>query len=205
MTEFIRHSGVTAALLSANIDTDAIIPSSEMKKVSKDGLAESFFANWRYTDVAARIPNPSFVLNQPEYAGATILLALENFGCGSSREFAVWALAQYGIRVVIAPSFGAIFQKNCTENNVLTAVVPEQDVRAIAAWVAENPAVNHLSVDLDAKTVIWADKQAWFEISESDRLKVRSGRDSIESTMALLPDIEAFEKRHFARQPWLKL
>ena len=121
MQPFAAHCGVAAPLLRSNVDTDAIIPSREMGRVSKRGLSIGLFANWRYADPRARIPNPEFVLNQPAYAGASILLGGDNFGCGSSREHAVWALAEFGIRAILAPSFGAIFQKNCIANGLLPA------------------------------------------------------------------------------------
>ena len=116
-------------MLRINIDTDAIIPSREMKRPSKEGLSEGMFAGERYSDEAARTPNPDFVLNKPDYAGTSIILSGENFGCGSSREHAVWALAEYGIRAVVAPSFGAIFYNNCVANGVLPIVLADDIVK----------------------------------------------------------------------------
>jgi 3-isopropylmalate/(R)-2-methylmalate dehydratase small subunit len=128
--KFKKHTGIAAPMLRANIDTDAIIPSRELKRVSKEGLGEGLFAGWRYfnrgeSDESA---NPDFILNQPEYGGASILLAGSNMGCGSSREFAVWALTDYGIRAIIAPSFGAIFHTNCIRNGLLPIVLDEATV-----------------------------------------------------------------------------
>lgn len=118
MTPFTEVESLIVPLVRDNIDTDAIIPSREIRSVSKVGLAGGLFAGWRYLD-AERTPNPAFVLNQPEYAGATILAGGANFGCGSSREQAVWALAEYGFRVIIAPSFNSIFRRNCIRNGIL--------------------------------------------------------------------------------------
>jgi 3-isopropylmalate/(R)-2-methylmalate dehydratase small subunit len=121
-------TAVAAPLLRANIDTDTIIPSREMKSVAKTGLAAGLFAGWRYTAIGGREPNPEFVLNQPAYAGTRILLGGENFGCGSSREHAVWALHEYGIRAVIAPSFAPIFFGNCVRNGIVPVVLPAAQI-----------------------------------------------------------------------------
>jgi 3-isopropylmalate/(R)-2-methylmalate dehydratase small subunit len=135
------HVGVAVPLLLANVDTDAIIPSREMKTVSRQGLGQALFAAWRYHyDGVQRLAvNEEFVLNQPAYAAATVLLAGPNFGCGSSREHAVWAIADYGFRVLIAPSFGAIFQGNCIRNGLLPVELPPEQVQALAAWVSAAP------------------------------------------------------------------
>ncbi|MDZ4374483.1 MAG: 3-isopropylmalate dehydratase small subunit, partial [Phenylobacterium sp.] len=118
MDPLVTVTAVAAPLLRANVDTDAIIPSREMRTVSKTGLADGLFAGWRYTEVGGREPNPAFALNQPAYADAAILLGGPNFGCGSSREHAVWALHEFGFRAVIAPSFSPIFQNNCVRNGI---------------------------------------------------------------------------------------
>ncbi len=153
MEKFNRHEGVAAPLLRSNVDTDAIIPSREMKRVSKEGLGEGLFAGWRYLDVAAREHNPEFILNQPGYEGASILLSGPNFGCGSSREHAVWALREFGFRAVIAPGFGAIFASNCLRNGILPLVLGEAQIAAIADWVARCPQQNRVLIDLPAQQV----------------------------------------------------
>jgi 3-isopropylmalate/(R)-2-methylmalate dehydratase small subunit len=148
--KFERLTAVAAPLVRANVDTDAIIPSREMKTVSKTGLADGLFAGWRYTEIGGREPNPEFVLNRPGYAGTKILLGGENFGCGSSREHAVWALHEYGIRAVVAPSFAPIFAANCVRNGLVPARVSLEQVRALAASVEKDPATRHVTVVLVA-------------------------------------------------------
>ena len=135
MLKFDVLTAVAAPLLRANVDTDAIIPSREMKSVSKTGLAAGLFAGWRYTQIGGREPDPDFVLNQPAYAGAQVLLAGENFGCGSSREHAVWALLEFGIRAIIAPSFAPIFRMNCVRNGILPVCLPAATIAALAESV----------------------------------------------------------------------
>lgn len=203
MEPFDRHVGVAAPLLKANIDTDAIIPSREMRRVSRKGLSAGLFANWRYIDVAARRPHPEFVLNRAPYANATILLCGANFGCGSSREFAVWALVEYGVRVVVAPSFGAIFRKNCIANGLLPAVVPEADVRALARWVEEDPPSRLLAVDLVAAFIGTDLGDTPFSISDADRARLLRGLDPISDTLNREDAIRAFERRRFEAHPWV--
>ena len=132
-------TGVAAPLLRANVDTDAIIPSREMRSVSKSGLAKGLFAGWRYDRIGGREPNPDFVLNQPAHAGTQILLSGENFGCGSSREHAAWALLEFGIRAIVAPSFSPIFQMNCVRNGVLPVRLPAESIAGIVRDAARRP------------------------------------------------------------------
>ena len=203
MKPFTRHQGVAAPLLQANIDTDAIIPSREMRRVSRKGLSAGLFADWRYTDVAARRPNPEFVLNRPAHANTSILLCGANFGCGSSREFAVWALAEYGVRVIVAPSFGAIFRKNCIANGLLPATVPETAVRALARWVVEDPPTRLLTVDLTAASIGAGPVETPFHIGEADRARLIEGLDPVVYTLAREDSIREFERRRFQRHPWV--
>ena len=137
MEPFTDLTAVAAPLIRANVDTDAIIPSREMKSVSKSGLADGLFAGWRYREIGGRDPDPAFVLNRPEYAGARILLGGENFGCGSSREHAVWALVEFGIRAIVAPSFSPIFYGKCVRNGLLPIRLPAEVIATLAADVAE--------------------------------------------------------------------
>ena len=204
MQPFTKHQGVAAPLLQANIDTDAIIPSREMRRVSKRGLSIGLFANWRYADPKARTPAPDFVLNQPAYAAASILLCGANFGCGSSREHAVWALAEFGIRALVAPSFGAIFQKNCIANGLLPAVLPEAQVRAAAAWVRKSPQTNRPTLDLAAGTLA-ANWRMRFRIRPADRTKLLQGLDPITHTLTQTDGIKAFEDARFQAFPWARL
>jgi len=194
MKPFTQHSGVAAPILRVNVDTDAIIPSREMKTVSKAGLADGLFAGWRYLTQGKRDINPDFVLNQDSYKGATILLSGENFGCGSSREHAVWALAEYGIRAVIAPTFGAIFYNNCIKNGLLPIELPDDTVRALAAQVERDPQAQQLAIDLEACTVTAQDgTQHSFSIAPTHQEMLLEGLDSIDMTLKMLPAIEAFE------------
>ena len=203
MKPFTRHLGVAAPLLQPNIDTDAIIPSREMRQVSRKGLSGGLFANWRYTDVAARRPDPRFLLNRPAYANTTILLCGANFGCGSSREFAVWALAEYGVRVIVAPSFGAIFRKNCIANGLLPAVVPDAAVRALARWAEEDPPSRLLAVDLTAESINTDLGNTPFSIGEADKARLLMGLDPIAYTQTRKDAIHAFERKRFETHPWV--
>ena len=202
MEKFTVHQGVAAPLLRANIDTDAIIPSREMKFVSKTGLAGGLFAGWRYLDAAARTPDPAFVLNQPEFAGTSILLVGANFGCGSSREHAVWALREYGIRAIVAPSFGAIFQSNCMRNGILPVVLAEAEVALLAQQVGPQP----MTVDLQRQVVLSANGQAFrFEIAPAQREMLLEGLDPVALTLRLDAQITAFQTRDRAQRPWIYL
>lgn len=204
MKKLTVHRGVAAPLLRANVDTDAIIPSREMKLVSKRGLGDGLFAGWRYSGAGSRDPNPEFVLNRPEYAHTTILLAGRNFGCGSSREHAVWALSEYGIRAIIAPSFGVIFQGNCERNGILPVVLAEATVQTIAEALADDPQRQQLVVDLQRQTVVVPDGQAFcFEITPSSRQMLLEGLDQIGITLGRLEAIENFERTWRERRPWL--
>ena len=149
MTPFIQHLGVAAPLLRDNIDTDTIIPSREMRTVSRSGLADGLFAPWRYTDADSRRLNNAFVLNAVQFAGASILLAGNNFGCGSSREHAVWALMESGFRVVIAPSFATIFRNNALRNGLLTVELDNPLILRILDWIQEDPQRHRVGVDLE--------------------------------------------------------
>ena len=202
MDKFVLHHGVAAPLLRINIDTDAIIPSREMKQVAKTGLAQGLFAAWRYLEPGGRTPNPDFVLNQPGFASATILLAGANFGCGSSREHAVWALREYGFRVVIAPSFGAIFYNNCIRNGLL----PVQLSESVVQQLAQIGAAGVVTVDLQNCRVSGADGvQFAFVIAPESREMLLEGLDPVALTLKLKDRIEAFQLVDRARRPWVYL
>jgi 3-isopropylmalate/(R)-2-methylmalate dehydratase small subunit len=206
MQRFERLTSVAAPLLRANVDTDAIIPSREMRSVAKSGLAEGLFAGWRYTAIGGREPNPQFVLNQPAYAGAQILLSGENFGCGSSREHAVWALLEFGIRAVIAPSFSPIFYSNCIRNGVLPVRLPAAAVAAIATAIAEDPQAQKLTVDLVERRVLAPDGRIHsFTIEPEAREMLLEGLDAIDLTFKSRDDIAAFETRDRLQRPWVYL
>lgn len=205
MEKFTRLTAVAAPLLRINIDTDAIIPSREMKRVSKDGLAEGLFAGWRYTAIGGREPNPEFVLNKPAHAGTQIILGGSNFGCGSSREHAVWALHEYGIRAVIAPTFSPIFFGNCIRNGIVPVRLPAETVASIAAWVEQDPAKHRVTVDLEAQTVTAGGAQHRFELDDEPRAMLLEGLDAIDLTLKQRPAIEAFRARDRAMRPWIYL
>ncbi len=210
MTAFTRHQGVAAPLMEAgilrrNIDTDAIIPSREMKQVSKHSLSGGLFANWRYLSPDAREPNPEFVLNQSRFRAASLLLAGENFGCGSSREQAVWALGEFGIRAIIAPSFGAIFARNCVANGLLGVVLDVAEVQRIADWVLADPQARQVVVDLGKQEVEAAGERFRFHTPTAERLRLLQGLDHIELTLSAQDKIEEFERRHFETTPWARL
>ncbi|MEH6549260.1 MAG: 3-isopropylmalate dehydratase small subunit [Pseudomonadales bacterium] len=204
MEKFTHHSGVTATLLQPNIDTDAIIPSREMKLVSKQGLGEGLFAYWRYTEAGGREPNPEFILNQSSYANTSILLTGVNFGCGSSREHAVWALSEYGIRAIIAPSFGAIFYGNCVRNGILPIVLDEDHVKNLARAAADDTQNHQLSIDLESCVISTPDGNSTsFEIEESHRHMLLNGLDSVALTQQLESTIREFEASDKINRSWL--
>jgi len=206
MEKFTTLKAIAIPLLRINVDTDAIIPSREMKRVSKVGLGDGLFAGWRYTEPGSRIENPEFVLNREPFRHGQILLSGGNFGCGSSREHAVWALAEWGIRAIIAPSFGAIFHGNCIRNGILPIVLPDQRVRALAASVERNPEDNRISIDLQRCTVTGADGRVdAFEITFADRVMLMEGLDAIAVTMRRDDEILAFQARDRLRRPWIYL
>ena len=197
MQPFVTLRSVAAPLIRDNIDTDAIIPSREMKSVSKTGLAQGLFAGWRYKTNRGRDPDPDFVLNRPAYAEASILLGGANFGCGSSREHAVWALAEYGFRAIIAPSFNPIFRGNCIQNGILPI---ELDPMPIAS--AESP----LTVDLQAQTVTASSGETWrFEIDLEAKRMLELGLDAIDLTLLLRDEIELFRQSDRTQRPWVYL
>jgi 3-isopropylmalate/(R)-2-methylmalate dehydratase small subunit len=186
--------GIAAPLPRANIDTDAIIPSREMKSTGKTGLADGLFAGWRY--IEGRTPNPDFVLNQPVYAHAPILIAGENFGCGSSREHAVWALHEYGIRAVIAPSFAPIFRGNCVRNGIIPVVLDAADIARLGEEV---------TIDLIEQRVTSADMVATFEIDAEARAMLAEGLDAIDLTLKNAQAISTYIAADRARRPWIYL
>ena len=206
MEPFEHHTGIAAPLMQINIDTDAIIPSREMKSVSKKGLEDGLFAEWRYLSLTTRKENPEFVLNQDPYRSASLLLTGENFGCGSSREHAAWALYQWGIRVIVAPSFGSIFYNNCIQNGILPVVLEPEKIKELQTFVELNPAVNQLTVDLRATTISAGSNIRYpFAIEPSDQQNLLQGLDAIGSTLKMMSSIEAFEENDIHRRPWVYL
>ncbi len=200
---FHNLTAVALVLLRDNIDTDAIIPSREIRSVTKVGLAAGLFANWRYLKPEERVPDPTFVLNDPAYHGAQILITGENFGCGSSREQAVWALHEYGVRAVLAGSFNAIFYRNCLRNGVLPGQLGRAALEQIARWVAQNPQRNQIEIDLSRRTVLAADREWPFQIEEDARNGLLDGVDEIERTLRFSDQINAFRNADMVLRPWV--
>lgn len=200
MTPFTKLTAVAAPLIRDNIDTDAIIPSREMKSTGKTGLADGLFAPWRYLTPGGRDRDPAFVLNQPAFASAQIILGGANFGCGSSREHAVWALAEYGIRAVIAPSFAPIFAGNCTRNGIVPVVLPADAVAGIASDGGP------VTVDLEQQRVSLADGRHWpFDIGAEPRAMLLEGLDAIDLTFKHRAEIAAFQAADRRARPWIYL
>lgn len=198
MKPFTTLTAIAAPLIRDNIDTDAIIPSREMKSTGKTGLAEGLFAPWRYLTPGGRDPDPQFILNQPAYAQAEILLGGRNFGCGSSREHAVWALAEYGIRAVIAPSFAPIFAGNCTRNGIVPVVLDDDTIAAIGHDGGL------VTIDLAAQTVALQDGPHWsFEIGAEAKAMLFEGLDPIDLTLKSRADIAAFQTADKVARPWI--
>jgi len=206
MEKFTVLDAIAAPLLRINIDTDVIIPSREMKRVSKEGLSDGLFANWRYTEPGGRIENADFILNQEPYRRARILLSGDNFGCGSSREHAVWALAEWGIRAVIAPGFGNIFYGNCVRNGILPVVLDNAIVENLARQVEADPARNTIKIDLHACAVTAPDgTKHGFTIAPADQEMLLEGLDAIAVTMRRDDEILAFQARDRLKRPWIYL
>lgn len=199
MTGFKQHKGIVVPLDSANVDTDAIIPKQFLQKVNRIGFGKHLFNDWRFLDDAGLQPNPAFVLNQPRYAGASILLARENFGCGSSREHAPWALADYGFKTLIAPSFADIFYGNAINNGLVPVRLKEVEVEALFQLVAAHPGLQ-IEVDLEANQLRAGELSFGFEIDEFRRYCLLNGLDAIGLTLQHEAAISAFE----AKQPsWI--
>lgn len=205
MTPFTRLTAIAAPMPRDNVDTDAIIPSREMRSVSREGLADGLFAGWRYREVGSRDPEPGFILNQATYRDAQILVAGRNFGCGSSREHAVWALAEYGFRAIVACSFNPIFRGNCIANGVLPAMVAEEHAAEMCTFLSD-PSSPILTVDLVARAITSADGREWpFAIDPHEREALLQGLDPIGMTLLHAEQIREFRARDAARRPWIYL
>lgn len=210
MDQFTVHQGLVAPMDRENVDTDAIIPKQFLKSIRKTGFGPNLFDEWRYLDhgepgmdAATRKPNPDFVLNQPRYAGASILLARKNFGCGSSREHAPWALQQYGFRSVIAPSFADIFFNNCFKNGLLPIVLPDSVVGKLFDEVAAFPGYQ-VTVDLERQVIVKPDgTEIAFDVQPFRKYCLLNGFDDIGLTLRQTDKIKAFEAERLANKPWL--
>lgn len=203
-----RHSGTVVPLDRANVDTDAIFPKQYGRSTAKSGYGPVLFDSWRYldpgdltTDHARRRINPSFVLNRPELRAATVLLARENFGCGSSREHAVWALRDYGFKAVIAPSFGDIFRQNCPLNGVAAIALPAGDIDAL--FTLSQTGVPAVAIDIERGSITCVGREFFFAIAPREKLLLTEDIDWIGATLTHRDRIAAFEAARMARQPWL--
>ncbi|MDH2068018.1 3-isopropylmalate dehydratase small subunit [Pantoea sp. GD03673] len=191
--KFTQHTGIIAPLDAANVDTDAIIPKQFLQKVTRTGFGQHLFHDWRFEDDAGTVPTPGFVLNKPEFKGTSILLARENFGCGSSREHAPWALTDFGFHVVIAPSFADIFYGNSFNNQLLPVKLSEEEVDELFRLVAAQPGIS-FTVDLEAQTVTAGDKVYPFELDSFRRHCMINGLDSIGLTLQHEASISQYEQ-----------
>jgi len=210
MEKFTVHKGLVIPLDRSNVDTDAIIPKQYLKSISKTGFGPTLFDDWRYVkagepgmDHSKREIKKDFVLNQARYQGGSILLARENFGCGSSREHAVWALTDYGIRAVIAPSYADIFFNNSFKNGLLPLVLSEDDVDTLFKAVEENEGYE-LTVDLEKQQVITPEGESYdFDVDEFRKYCLLNGLDDIGLTLQHADDIRAYEEKRKQEAPWL--
>jgi 3-isopropylmalate/(R)-2-methylmalate dehydratase small subunit len=210
MQKFTVHKGLVAPMDRANVDTDAIIPKQFLKSIKKTGFGPNLFDEWRYLDKgepgvpeSQRKPNPDFVLNQPRYKGASILLARKNFGCGSSREHAPWAIDQFGFRAILAPSFADIFFNNCFKNGLLPIVLPEAIIDGLFNEVAAFPGFE-LTIDLERQVVAKPQgEEIPFEVNAFRKYCLLNGFDDIGLTLRHADKIRAFEAQRLAAKPWL--
>jgi 3-isopropylmalate/(R)-2-methylmalate dehydratase small subunit len=210
MEKFIRQEGLVAPMDRANVDTDAVIPKQYLKSIKRTGYGPNLFDEWRYLDHgepgmdhSKRPLNPDFVLNQPRYRGATVLLARENFGCGSSREHAPWALLQYGFQAVIAPSFADIFYNNSLKNGLLLIKLDAKTVDRLFREVEGQPGYR-VAVDLEAQTVTAPGGESFkFDIDPFTKHCLLNGLDEIGLSLEHADSIKDFEAQHRQRQPWL--
>ncbi len=206
---FVVHRGIVAPLDLANVDTDAIFPKQYGRSIAASGFGPILFDNWRYldpgdldSDHSRRRENPDFVLNREPYRRATVLLARENFGCGSSREHAVWALRDFGFRAVIAPRFASIFADNARTNGMLAIELPAVEVAALFDWVRARP-LPEVEIDLPRRCLRAGDREHAFGVDDRTRQSLLSGWDEIERTLQRRDEIAAFERRRLAGHPWL--
>ncbi|MDE1920672.1 MAG: 3-isopropylmalate dehydratase small subunit [Candidatus Omnitrophica bacterium] len=202
MQPFKTHTGVAAPLDRVNVDTDAIIPKQFLRKIEKAGFGRHLFHEWRYSDYEGTKENPDFVLNQGPFRKATVLLARDNFGCGSSREHAPWALADFGFKVIIAPSFADIFYNNCVKNGILLARLKSQEVDEIFAFAAKNEG-GAVSADLPSQTVTAGGRVYKFPMDAFNKECLLKGLDAIGWTMQFKDNISDYENKMKSERPWI--
>ncbi|NIF57995.1 3-isopropylmalate dehydratase small subunit [Enterobacter sp. Ap-916] len=200
MEPFNRVTGVAAPMMAANIDTDVIMPKQFLKGIDRNNLDRGVFFDQRFLTDGS--PNPEFILNKPAWRDAQFLIVGPNFGCGSSREHAVWGLRQLGIRALIGTSFAGIFNDNCQRNGVLTLTLPAEDIERLAQ-AAYNPEANRITVDLARQQIGVEGKDIAFTVDELKKHMLLEGHDAISYTLQFQQEIREFEQRHFAAHPWL--
>lgn len=197
------HTGLVAPLDRVNVDTDAIVPKQFLRKIERTGFGKHLFHEWRYTDYEGTKENPEFLLNKPQYRGATVLVTRDNFGCGSSREHAPWALADYGFRVIIAPSFADIFYNNCVKNGILLVVLKSTEVDEIFKDVYANRGFE-ITADVEKQTISTSTGKTYpFEINAFAKQCLLNGLDQIGWTEQFGEEISAYESMVKKSKPWL--
>lgn len=202
MEPFIRHTGIAAPLDRANVDTDAIVPKQFLRKIDRVGFGKHLFHEWRYLDYQGTKENPDFVLNKTSYRNATVLLARDNFGCGSSREHAPWALSDYGFRVIIAPSFADIFYNNCVKNGMLLVPLKSSQVDQLFNFV-ETTEGAQISAELESQTITTIGQTFKFDINPFAKECLLKGLDQIGWTLQFDQKIKQFEEKAKQTRPWL--
>lgn len=203
MKAFTKLKGIAALLDKANVDTDQIIPKQFLRKIERSGFGQHLFHDWRFLDDAGKKPNPEFVLNAERYQGANILVTRDNFGCGSSREHAPWALEDYGFRSILSPSYADIFYNNCFKNGMLPIVLPEAQIEEIFQTIDKKPGAN-LEIDLENQVVITEDgKKYSFEVDGFRKHCLLNGLDDIGLTLQKADFIQKFEEKNQKEVPWL--
>lgn len=202
MDTFKKISGVAAPILAANIDTDVIMPKQFLKGIDRQGLDKGFFYDLRFNVDGTK--NGNFIVNLPAWQGTKFMITGPNFGCGSSREHAVWGMKQYGIRALIGSSFAGIFDDNCLRNGILTIVLPEHVIELLSDIIS-SPATNQISVDLEKQIIITASQDFTFEIDALKKKMLTEGLDAIDLTLAAQQEIRHFEDKYYSDYPWYRL
>ena len=203
MEPFIKHTGIAVPLDRVNVDTDAIVPKQFLRKIERTGFGAHLFHEWRYKDYEGTTENPEFILNKPAFRKATVLLARDNFGCGSSREHAPWALFDYGFRAIIAPSFADIFYNNCVKNGILLVRLETRVIDELFRQVEQKPGVT-ITADLEKQVVIGPDgKECPFDINSFAKACLLKGLDQIGWTQQFEDRIVSFEKKRSKEKPWM--
>ena len=203
MQPYSKHTSIAASMNRANVDTDQIIPKQFLKKVERTGFGQHLFHDWRFTDDAGQIDNPEFELNNPKFAGAKVLVAGDNFGCGSSREHAPWAIEDYGFNTIVSTSFADIFYNNCFKNGILPIVVSPAELDSLMAEIDGNEGVE-FTVDLEGQSLTTpGGLSISFELDAVRKSNLALGLDDIGQTMQHVDQITAYEAKHKAQFPWL--